>query len=48
MLGKNQLGFGQLKVACPWTQEMKKVMSHQSPTIQKKDLGTNDVLEVSI
>ena len=24
--GKNQLGFGQLRLACPWTQEMMEVI----------------------
>ena len=36
--GKNQLGFGQLREACSWTQGTKKDMSHQSPTTQKKKL----------
>ena len=40
-VGKNQLGFRQLKEACLWTQEMKIGMSHQPPMTQKKadDIG---------
>ena len=37
-VGKNQLGFRQLKEACLWAQGTK-VMSHQPPTTQKKSFG---------